>query len=101
MGCNFACILLFSTGNTQQFSAPGDEDTRCVTTHGLLRSFVNQRILMTSLYYFNLLETERPRGPWIVVDEDGDSPPSVCTITLYCLAGGQNFYSVLNGPGKR
>ena len=78
----FTASLATLTGAVSQ--APGDEDRECLTSDRPL--IPNQKILMASFNYANLLNSSG--GPWIVVGEDahdqamgGDNSgftPTVC-----------------------
>ena len=50
--------------------APGDEDQLCFTV-STREPFVNQIVLMSSLNYINLLESDG--GPWAVLNEDDNN----------------------------
>jgi len=71
----FVVLLVTVHATTRQ--APGDEDDACVEIHEQLRTFVNQKVLMSSFNYRNLLE---PNGPWAAVNVDGDDSSSVSEV---------------------
>ena len=50
--------------------APGDEDQLCLTLP-TREPFVNQIVLMSSLNYMSLSESDG--GPWVVLNEDNNN----------------------------
>jgi len=68
----FVVVLVTVHATTRQ--APGDKSNICVKINEGLRNFVNQKVLMSSLNYHTLFDSN---GPWATIDVDGDDPPSV------------------------
>ena len=60
---SFILLLVIVQATTGQ--APGDEDDVC------LEDVVNEEVLMSSLYYRNLISGDE--APWTVVDNDSNN----------------------------
>ena len=71
----FLCIIATCAATI----APGDEDQECLASPNR-PSTLNREVLMASFNYENLTNDG---GPWIVVDEDGNSDITVGNGTVY------------------
>ena len=91
--CSFLLLLVTVQATTGQ--APGDEDESCV------EDVVNEEVLMSSLYYRNLVPDVvlAPEAPWSVVNNDSnnDNQPfaSLTTVSEISVNGFNPFFDVL------